>query len=237
MDNQIPPSQYKPDVDEYVFNCTGVMNVRLANKNDEIAKYNQQVQSNLVLPGIPIPWSDHAQCANDGTYHTMRVSETFQLEGFPNIFAIGDGMSEPAQLTKEAHYAEMHAMMTAENLIRLELNETIPKAAPLSVHSSSPKQRFTALSLLAYPVGFTAPARNPPRLSSYSMGQHDGVLFFNSLIITGRIAAYTKRYMVEWTKMWQYKGNLIGIWIWKIADEVVLQINKLSVFSEINKEC
>jgi len=57
------------------------------------------------------------------------------------------------------------------------------------------------------------------------LGRYDGVLGFNALVIPGPLAAIVK-WILEYTKVLDMKGSLLGHLIWKLADAVVLFLSR-----------
>jgi len=151
----------------------------------------------------------NSQCVAGGSMSTclgprkeVRVNDHLQVEGWPNVFAVGDVMAHSAGEIKQAYYAEMNGVAAAMNVIRHSRNEPLLKY-PDSVAGAS-------VSPLVYVV---------------SLGRYDGTLGFNDLIINGMVAALFK-WIMEWTKVRQMEGRPLGLLIWHIGDEVTFLLSR-----------
>ena len=70
--------------------------------------------------------------------------------------------------------------------------------------------------LLPYPRGLLG-ADLAPRVYCLSLGEADGMLAFNGLVVPGWPAAVAKR-LIEWTKVAQAAERPIGVFAWRVAD-------------------
>jgi NADH dehydrogenase FAD-containing subunit len=118
------------------------------------------------------------------------------------IFACGDVSMPQHGGQDQAFQAEIQGNVAAINVLRLLKDD---KTTPLC----------------RYPHDMTYGASEMPMVYILSLGKHDGVLGFNALIIPGPLAAIFK-FVLEYTKVLEMRGSLLGRWIWKIADASVL---------------
>lgn len=126
---------------------------------------------------------------------SLLVEDTLQVKGQERIFGMGDVMlHEATKEIKLGHTAEVNAHLVAENVRRLAGGEP----------------------LLKYPNGVTG-ADTTPKIFCLSLGEHDGSLGFNSLIINGTLAAVVKHFL-EWSKVKQQADTPLGCWIWVFGD-------------------
>jgi NADH dehydrogenase FAD-containing subunit len=127
-------------------------------------------------------------------------------------FACGDVASPPSNDEKQAFQAEMQGKLSARNVIKMLES------------SSLEKQNENIPSLLRYPIDI-ARADRIPLVFVLSLGRYDGVLGFNSLCLSGPLAAIVK-WILEDTKVSQMRGHLLGNLIWKIGDAVTLFLSR-----------
>jgi apoptosis-inducing factor 2 len=125
-----------------------------------------------------------------------------------SILVCGDVASPPTNDQKQALQAEIQGKLAACNVLQLasSTNNTIKK------------------NLLRYPDDF-AGSSQMPLIFVLSLGRYDGVLGFNALVIPGPLAAIVK-WILEYTKVLDMKGSLLGHLIWKLADAVVLFLSR-----------
>lgn len=134
-----------------------------------------------------------------GPRGSVVVNDHLQLEGFDNIFCVGDmNFHAKSNELKLGHTAEVNAALGSENILRL-------------VRSRNEK-------LLTYPKGVVGNAVTPV-IYDISLGKYDGTLGFNSLVLNGGLAAVVK-WMLEWTKVAAASHRPVGIAFWVIADFV-----------------
>jgi len=127
------------------------------------------------------------------------------------IFACGDLASPPSSGEDQAFQAETQGKLAAKNVLTM-------------ISSSDSKK------LCRYPRD-VAGIPEMPLLFVLSLGQHDGVLGFNWLTIPGPLAAIAK-FVLEYTKVLDMRGSLLGSLVWKVADAVVLVIARMLLRSE-----
>jgi len=127
-------------------------------------------------------------------------------------FACGDVASPPSNDEKQAFQAEMQGKLAARNVIKMLESSSLEK----------PNENIP--SLLRYPVDI-ARADRIPLVFVLSLGRYDGVLGFNSLCLSGPLAAVVK-WILEDTKVSQMRGHLLGNLIWKIGDAVTLFLSR-----------
>jgi len=133
----------------------------------------------------------------------LRVNHHLQVEGFKNVFAMGDCMiHKPSSELKLGHTAEVNAHLVVENLRRLESKQS--------------------KALLTYPTGVVH-ARRTPLIYCISLGKHSASLGFNWLVVNGLLAAIFK-WMLEYTKVLACSESPVGIAFWKLADFMSLLI-------------
>jgi predicted DCC family thiol-disulfide oxidoreductase YuxK len=101
-----------------------------------------------------------------------------------------------------AHVAEMHAQVAVANVRRHSRGEP----------------------LLSYPHAAVGAAR-PPRVYCISLGEADGVLVFNGLVLSGMAPALAKR-LIEWTKVAACDGRPVGVLVWRAADKAAAWMSR-----------
>lgn len=130
---------------------------------------------------------------------------TLRLYNQPNIFCMGDMMTEPAKQGKVAYMAELNAWLVCENIIRVEQGMDKPY-------------------LWQFPRDLSV-LPTPPVLVCCSLGNWDGVLIFNQLIMGGKLAAISKHF-IERSKMWFLQGKFFGKFTWTMAEPMTLYMNR-----------
>lgn len=148
------------------------------------------------------------------------VKDTLQLQvagddkygSDPPWFACGDVASPPSSDQKQAFHAEMQGKLAARNVIKV-----LSSSFRLSTNGSK-------TTLLRYPMDI-AGADRIPLVFVLSLGRYDGVLGFNSVSLPGSFAAIAK-WILEYTKVSQMRGGLLGEIIWKIGDAVTLFLSR-----------
>lgn len=156
--------------------------------------FGSRVNSACVVGG------NMAQCL--GPRKDVQVNDNLQVDGWPNVFAIGDMMAHPAGEIKQAYYAEMNGVAAAMNVIQSSRGD----------------------KLLKYPE-CVAGTSVSPFVYVVSLGRYDGSLGFNKLVINGMFAALLK-WVLEWTKVRQMEGRAIGSIIWHLGDEITFLISR-----------
>jgi len=233
VNNTIAPHRHQPDTGEIVFNCTGLkpialdmlvkeddpVNQKPAALNGITAKEanghtNERIRTGSEAPpplsaqhipaqyGRLLRWSDVV----DARTHLLRTSPTLHLIHHDNIFVVGDIMIEEdalndpmARAPKVAFQAELQAWCVSENIKRL--------------YECRDEWRF--------PGDLVGGGHPAPTLIACSLGSYDGLIFFNSLVVTGLIAAFGK-WFIERSKMWMWRGWTLGVLVWKIAEPITL---------------
>ena len=136
------------------------------------------------------------------------VERTLQIRGGPikdgSIFACGDVANPPSSNEKQAFQAETQGTIAARNVMELcSSSATVPK-------------------LKEYPRDVMPDGSDQmPLVADLSLGRFDGIIVFNGICIPGPLAAVLK-WILEYTKVLQMQGRLLGKIIWKIADVIVL---------------
>lgn len=137
-----------------------------------------------------------------GARKDVQVNEHLQVDGMPNVFAVGDVMAHPAKEIKQAYYAELNGDAAATNVIRHSRNEHLEK----------------------YPDAFVG-ASASPLVYVVSLGRYDGCLGFNEVVVNGMLAALMK-WILEWTKVREMEGRPIGRLIWWVGDAVTFFLSR-----------
>jgi NADH dehydrogenase FAD-containing subunit len=131
------------------------------------------------------------------------VDDYLRLEKHEKVFAMGDCMiHDKSGEIKLGHTAEVNAHLVVENIHRLEQGR-----APVG-----------------YPEGVTGKGPTP-KIYNISLGKYDASLGFNSLVMNGKLAAFSK-WLLEWTKVWAAAEQPIGVLFWKVADGASMFIGK-----------
>ncbi len=153
----------------------------------------------------------------------IRVNDYLQVEGFGDIFAMGDCMSHRSGEVKLGHTAELNAHLVVENLRRLR-----ERGASRDRKDKLGDDEVT--SLLRYPQGVVGASRTP-FIYCLSLGKYDATMGFNWLVINGPLAALVK-WTLEWTKVMACREEPIGTLFWKFADVVSLWLGRTLVKTE-----
>lgn len=125
-----------------------------------------------------------------------------------SIFACGDVATPPNGDEKQALQAEIQGKVAARNVLQLLGNNN---------NNNNTK-------LYRYPHDLSGSSQMP-LVFVLSLGRYDGVLGFNALLIPGPLAAIVK-WVLEYTKVLDMRGELLGKLIWKLADAVVLFLSR-----------
>jgi NADH dehydrogenase FAD-containing subunit len=128
------------------------------------------------------------------------------------IFACGDLATPPFGDEKQALQAETQGKIAAENVIKLLSNDQTTSAA-----NDATKLHRYPQDIAGYGV--------MPLVFVLSLGKYDGVLGFNALCIPGPIAAIVK-WVLEYTKVLEMRGKVLGRIIWIIAENVVFFVSR-----------
>jgi NADH dehydrogenase FAD-containing subunit len=134
--------------------------------------------------------------AHFGFRDSLNVNDHLQLEGRPNVYAIGDCMSHASRELKLGHTAEVNGHLAAINIERA----------------------IEGKALLRYPDGAVGNSVTP-KIYALSLGPYDATLGFNGLVINGIVAALMK-WMLEWTKVAAAKRYPVGTLFWHVADTI-----------------
>ena len=124
-----------------------------------------------------------------------------------HMYAIGDCCVGPVATAKLAYSAELQAGLAAANVaqqLQLGLDTTPLLSFPLSLSGVLPA----------------------PSLVCCSLGAWDGVLVFNGVVVGGWLAALAK-YVIERSKVGQYRGELGSVALWAIGEPMTFAINRL----------
>lgn len=137
---------------------------------------------------------------------SLVVDDALRVKGplCGNVFGMGDCMiHSKSNDIKLAHTAEVNAHLVVDNLRRLT--------------------RCKGL-MLSYPEG-AVHNTSVPKIFCVSLGEFDGSLCFNGLVLNGSIAALMK-HILEVSKVAACNESLAGILLWKIADPISNLISK-----------
>ncbi|KAG7341680.1 NADH dehydrogenase [Nitzschia inconspicua] len=162
--------------------------------------------------------AQHQQLCALTNRQTVVVDETLQVQGvnhtcaLSSIFACGDVASPPTHDEKQAFQAEIQGKVVARNVLKL-----------LSNNYNNSKN----VELYRYPEDIAGSSKMP-LVFVLSLGRYDGVLGFNTLLVPGPLAAIAK-WLLEYTKVLHMKGGLLGQFIWKLNDAVVLFLSRTLV--------
>ena len=117
---------------------------------------------------------------------------------------------------KLAYSAELQAVVAAAN-VALQLRQQ-GGAEPATTTTMT-------TGLLSFPLSLSGvlPA---PQLVCCSLGARDGVLVFNDLVLGGWLAAVAK-YIIERSKVGQYRGELASVALWALAEPMTFAVNRL----------
>jgi len=126
----------------------------------------------------------------------VEVSDTLQVVGKENIFAIGDVMHHTTtDEVKNAYMAEQNADLVAMNIQRMAAGKP----------------------LLKYPDALVGRGRTNPNIINVSLGKYDGCLVFNNLVLTGILSAIAK-WLIEFTMVRRIRNAPVGYLFWDIAE-------------------
>ena len=155
-----------------------------------------------------IPVNVHLQYNSDtSTMTTTTTARNSSSTTAPPIFCCGDVALPPTEGLQQAFQAEIQGIVAARNVVRLA----------------------TGRPLGQYPQDMAESSRMP-LIYVLSLGRYDGVVGLNGFVLCcGPIAAVLK-WILEYTKVLQLQGNLLGKVIWKIGDAAVLWLSRILFF-------
>jgi NADH dehydrogenase FAD-containing subunit len=168
----------------------------------------QTIASQSTLQVLPVATA--AAVVNDVDFISTTTTTSNPLPS-NDIFVCGDVAAPPTHDEKQAFQAEMQGKLAARNVLQLS-------------STSSSSSNKTAPLLYRYPDDI-AGSSHMPLIFVLSLGKYDGVLGFNDLIVPGSLAAIVK-WILEYTKVLQMRGDLMGMLIWKLGDAVVLFLSR-----------
>jgi NADH dehydrogenase FAD-containing subunit len=166
-----------------------------------------RAQSNLQV--LPATITTAAAAKDVASSDSTRVTTSVLSH---HIFVCGDVATPTSHDEKQAFQAEMQGKVAARNVLHL------------ASRSSSVTSSDTTQWLYRYPNDI-AGSPHMPLIFVLSLGKYDGVLGFNDLIIPGPLAAIVK-WVLEYTKVLQMRGDLLGKLIWKLGDAIVLFLSR-----------
>jgi len=141
---------------------------------------------------------------------SLLVDQYLLCSNNTNIFSCGDVAYPPTEALAQGFHAEIQGIVAAKNVLA-------------TIHSSvSINNRMTR-----YPHDICKSSRMP-LVYVLSLGKYDGVLGFNNITIPGSIAAIFK-WILEYTKVLQMEGKLLGRLIWKFGDAAALFLSRTIV--------
>lgn len=145
------------------------------------------------------------------TSDTLQVTLNGSLFRDGTIFSCGDVSTPPSDDEKQAFQAEIQGKLAAENVVKLlgGGGSAVGKIKPVLHH---------------YPRDI-AGYNQMPLIFVLSLGQYDGCLGFNDLCIPGALAAIVK-WVLEYTKVLEMRGHVLGRIIWKVAEAVVFFVSR-----------
>lgn len=183
---------------DIVYNCLG---------NRPNSKGLESSSSEETSPKSPFLFNRRRQVVVDDT---LQARGDVEVQDFPDgsVFCVGDVASSPHGNENQAFQAETQGGVAAMNVIRLAKGATNE-------------------GLCRYPDDI-AGSKEMPLIFVLSLGQYDGVLGFNGLVLPGPLAAVTK-WILEFTKVLHMQGRLFGRLLWKVGDAVVLFLNRTCI--------
>ena len=128
----------------------------------------------------------------------IKVSSTLQVDGYENVFAVGDCMRWNDE--KNAMSADLSASLASRNVIRMieERGE-----------------------LLVYPEGVCYGRREVPLIAVLSLYKYHAVLQFNWFVLTGPLAAFMK-WFIEFLQIQTARENAVLSAFWNFCEEMSL---------------
>ena len=183
--------------DGLVFDCTGLLAVPLP---AVIAGEGGGQKSDGSAAAVP-----PSLVARKGV---VSVNAQLQVEEdgcvHQRLFCIGDCCQPPQPCGKLAYTAELQATVAAHNILALHHGDRQLSCFPKSLSSVLPA----------------------PVIICCSLGAWDGVLVFNDLAVMGWPAALMK-WLIEVSKVRQYRGSRAAELLWTIAEPSVFAVNRL----------
>ena len=130
----------------------------------------------------------------------------------------------PSNEMKQALYAEMSGKIAAKNI-------KVLCSPPPPLHpSTGPSPPL----LLRYPEDLSGSSLLP-LIFIVSLGENDGSLGFNSLVVNGALAGLMK-WVIEDTKVREMRGRPLGEWVWWLGDHVSFWLSKNILTPPVKKE-
>jgi len=131
------------------------------------------------------------------------VDESLRVEGWENLFAVGDCMVQPSQPEmKSGWIAEQNAIVAAANVRLLLQNKP----------------------LVRYPDAVAGPNAKTSKPICVSLGRHHGVFALNWLVIGGPVGgelAAAAKWMIEWTQLLRARGSATGAGFYRVMEPCV----------------
>jgi NADH dehydrogenase FAD-containing subunit len=131
---------------------------------------------------------------------SIAVTPTLRVAPLTNVFAAGDAAGHGAEAT--ALSADMSADVAARNL--LALAALLPRPGGALPPRLPPLARF-------------APPSEQPRIAAVSLGPHNGVMQFNSLVLSGPLVAALKR-VIEQLQLGTARGSAAHTRVWSAIE-------------------
>ena len=130
----------------------------------------------------------------------------------------------PSNEMKQALYAEMSGKIAAKNIKALCSSPPLPASTTLPLSSSL---------LFRYPEDLSG---SPllPLIYIVSLGENDGSLGFNSLVVNGVVAGVMK-WVIEETKVREMRGRPLGEWVWWLGDQVSFWMSRNVLVPPVKK--
>jgi NADH dehydrogenase FAD-containing subunit len=161
---------------------------------------------------------------------SLRVNDHLQVEGYPNILAMGDVMVHTRSgEVKLGHTAELNAHLAACNVLRM----CSKQCGEMRGQETSSKQcgeisGQETSHLLRYPDDLVHNTVSP-RIFAISLGKADGCIIFNQLVVNGAFGlAAAMKLLVERTKMRAVREETVGVVFWECADIISAALSKFA---------
>jgi apoptosis-inducing factor 2 len=161
-------------------------------------KQGQELRASLVYPcigGRPCgePTKMNIPSAV-GSHGEILVDDTFRVDGLLNVFAVGDCAGMPEE--KNAFTADLNATAVAANIISLHRGES---------PSYHPYPRIVCGS------------DKVPAIAVVSLYKWNGIMQFNSLVISGILAAFVK-WFIETLQVYSARGVFGATFLWDLVE-------------------
>jgi NADH dehydrogenase FAD-containing subunit len=160
---------------------------------------------------------DFADCVDERGF--ARVNDWLMLEpagnasgAWENVFAVGDCARHAPSFSHSAgiaFYADLQAHVCAANIVTL-------------IRGGSRDE------LHRFPASLTSSPTLAPFVAVASLGELDGSIILESLVLNGFLASWAKT-VIEETKKLQIAGNPFGRLVWALGDDITLRLYRAFV--------